>query len=103
MSKISANEFDEKFDNDEDITQYLNLDSVTKVKELNIVKNVRNKLKLSQAQFSARFNLNLRSLQDWEQGKRALTPAAKNFFMVINYFPEVVDEALKKGSKNKLT
>lgn len=57
-------------------------------------KAIRRKLGLSQAEFAARFLINLRTLQDWEQ--RRVTPdgAARVLLAVIAKEPEAVRRAL---------
>ena len=57
-------------------------------------KAIRRKLGLSQAEFAARFRINLRTLQDWEQ--RRVTPdgAARVLLAVIAKEPEAVRRAL---------
>jgi len=42
----------------------------------NDVISLRKRLNMTQSEFAERFNLNVRTLQDWEQGRRQLTSVA---------------------------
>jgi len=55
----------------------------------------RKRLGLSQAAFARRFQLNLRTLQDWEQGRRAPEEIARAYLRVIERNPDVVAAALE--------
>ena len=54
------------------------------------VRALRRKLKLSQAQFAARFHLPLGTIRDWEQGAHRPDKAAPVLLMVIAREPEAV-------------
>lgn len=56
---------------------------------------LRQRLGLSQAAFADRFHINLRTLQDWEQGRRAPEEIARAYLKVIGRNPDVVAAALK--------
>ena len=56
---------------------------------------MRKRMKMSQARFADTFGLDLRTLQDWEQGRRVPTGAAKSYLTVIGRDPEVVEKALR--------
>ncbi len=58
------------------------------------VKAVRTHLKLSQAQFSRRFGLNVRTVQDWEQGRSAPDLPARVLLKVIATNPKAVAKAV---------
>ena len=58
------------------------------------VRRIRKKLKMSQSVFADYFGVNLRTIQDWEQGRRVPTGAAKNFLFVIDQEPDAVRRAL---------
>ena len=47
---------------------------------------------LSQAQFAALLGVSLRTLQDWEQGRREPSGAAKTLLRVAQAHPEVLRE-----------
>ena len=56
---------------------------------------LRKRLGLSQAEFARRFMLNLRTLQDWEQGRREPEDSARAYLRVIERDPEAVKAALR--------
>ena len=58
------------------------------------VRDVRETTGLSQAEFAARFGINRRTLQDWEQGRYAPDPMARILLQVIAREPEAVRRAL---------
>ena len=61
------------------------------------VRAIRKRFDLSRAKFAARFGLDPRALQDWEQGRRAPDRAARILLKVIELKPEAVEEALKES------
>jgi len=52
----------------------------------------RHKVGLSQAQFALLLGVSKRTLQDWEQGRRAPSEAAKSLLKVAEKRPEVLRE-----------
>ena len=58
------------------------------------VKRVRRKMGLSQAAFAARFGINRKTLQDWEQGRFRPEPMARALLTIIEREPEAVRRAL---------
>lgn len=48
--------------------------------------------KLSQAQFAALMGVSVRTLQEWEQGRREPSGAAKTLLRVVQAHPEVLRE-----------
>jgi DNA-binding transcriptional regulator YiaG len=58
------------------------------------VRRVRERLGLSQAEFSIRFGLELDTVQNWEQGRYRPDPAAQTLLSVIEAYPECVDSVL---------
>jgi putative transcriptional regulator len=58
------------------------------------VKGIRSKLGLSQAEFSRRYAVSQRSLQEWEQGRRRPDSAVRAYLTVIERNPKAVEEAL---------
>jgi putative transcriptional regulator len=62
------------------------------------VRRIRKKLKMSQTVFANYFGVNVRTIQDWEQGRRMPTGAAKNFLFVIDQEPDAVRRALVHGN-----
>ncbi|MGA3311061.1 MAG: helix-turn-helix domain-containing protein [Xanthobacteraceae bacterium] len=59
------------------------------------VRKIRSALKLSQAQFAARFGLPAATIRDWEQNRRKPEGAARVLLQVIKNEPEAVSRALK--------
>lgn len=59
------------------------------------VRKIRSALKLSQAQFAARFGLPAATIRDWEQNRRKPEGAARVLLQVIKTEPEAVSRALK--------
>ncbi len=55
----------------------------------------RKRLGLSQAAFARRFQINLRTLQDWEQGRRTPEEIARAYLRVIERNPDAVAAALE--------
>lgn len=58
------------------------------------IKNIREKLNMSQTVFAAYFGISKRTLQEWEQGRRRPEGPACTLLMVISYDPQVVKRAL---------
>lgn len=58
------------------------------------VKKLRRKLHISQAVFAAYFGVSLRTLQDWEQGKRVPRGPARILLWLIQKRPKLVREVL---------
>jgi putative transcriptional regulator len=58
------------------------------------VRMIRRALKLSQEDFSARFQIPLGTLRDWEQGRKEPDAAARAYLRVIGRNPAAVAEAL---------
>lgn len=59
------------------------------------LRELRQRLGLSQAAFAERFHINLRTLQDWEQARRVPDDTARAYLEVIGRAPETVVAALK--------
>ncbi len=58
---------------------------------------IRARSGLSQRAFARRFGLDLRALQDWEQGRRRPTRSVASYLRVIDRAPDAVAEALAEG------
>lgn len=58
------------------------------------VTKVRLATKLSQPQFAALLGVSVRTLQDWEQGRREPTGAARSLLKIAAKRPDVIREAL---------
>ena len=57
-------------------------------------RRVRKRLGLTQAEFSARIDVSLDTIRNWEQGKRSPTGAAKALLKVLDKAPEAALAAL---------
>ncbi len=66
---------------------------VTEV-EVNEVVQARQSAGLSQSEFATALSISKRTLQEWEQGRRAPSGAAKALIRIARKHPEVVREAL---------
>ena len=55
---------------------------------------LRKRLNLSRQKFADRFGLDIRAVQDWEQGRRRPDRAARVLLTVIDYNPDAVIHAL---------
>jgi hypothetical protein len=60
------------------------------------VKRIRERLGLSQTEFSIRFGLELDTVQNWEQGRTHPDPAGRILLGLIEAYPECVDAVLTK-------
>lgn len=60
-----------------------------------MTRKTREKLGLSQKEFAARYAINLRRLQDWEQGRFAPDSAMLAYLRVIEREPEMVRQILE--------
>jgi putative transcriptional regulator len=58
------------------------------------VRRIRKKAAMSQAEFAEHFGVSVRTVQDWEQGRRVPGGASRAFLMVIDREPEAVRRAL---------
>lgn len=70
--------------------------SVVHIPEEIDVRRIRKKLNMSQSVFADYFGVSVRTIQDWEQGRRVPVGAAKNFLFVIDQEPDAVRRALVK-------
>ena len=57
---------------------------------------LRKRLRLSRQKFAERFGLDVRALQEWEQGRRVPDRAARVLLTVIDRNPEAVVRALSE-------
>lgn len=58
------------------------------------IRNIRKRLKLSRERFAERFGLDVRAVQDWEQGRRVPERSARVLLTVIEREPDAVVRAL---------
>jgi putative transcriptional regulator len=61
------------------------------------VRRLRHRLGMSQSTFAAKFGVELRTLQNWEQGQRSPEGPARVLLQVIERDPEAVLRALAPG------
>ncbi len=67
---------------------------VVRVPEQVDVKAIRQRMGLSQSEFSIRFGFALDALQNWEQGRRFPDGSARVLLRVIERHPECVEDVL---------
>lgn len=60
---------------------------------------IRKRINMSQRQFADYFGVNLRTIQEWEQGRATPSRTARAFLMVIDREPDAVHRALMGFSK----
>lgn len=60
------------------------------------VRSLRRKLNLTQEQFARTFHLSLGAVRDWEQGRNQPDHAARALLQVIEFNPELVQQALRQ-------
>lgn len=58
------------------------------------VKEIRRKLKLTQAAFADRYGFTVGAVRDWEQGRRQPEAAARILLKVIEKRPDVIEAVL---------
>lgn len=68
--------------------------SVVHVPKTVDVRNIRQKLKMSQKAFSIRFGFNISTLRQWEQGRRQPDGSAQILLKIIDKESDAVDRAL---------
>lgn len=69
-----------------------------KLKRVPLAKRIRLSQGLSQAAFAKKYQIPLRTLQEWEQGRSPPDQAAQSYLKVIAAKPDVVGQALKASS-----
>jgi len=68
--------------------------AIVHIPEVINVRRIRKKLNMSQNTFAEYFGVPVKTVQDWEQGRRVPSGASKNFLFVIDQEPEAVRRAL---------
>jgi putative transcriptional regulator len=71
-------------------------DDFRRMKRVPRVKIIRRALDLTQDEFSARFNIPLGTLRDWEQGAAEPDTCARAYLTVIAHNPKAVTDALSR-------
>ena len=66
------------------------------------VKKVREVLSLSQSAFAAILGVSVRTLQDWEQGRRKPSGPARSLLLVASKKPKVLLEVFRNLPKEKV-
>ncbi|MDX2224313.1 MAG: helix-turn-helix domain-containing protein [Rhodospirillaceae bacterium] len=61
------------------------------------VKRIRRKLKVSQSEFATRYGLNVRTVQQWEQGRAVPDQPARVLLTLIDHAPATVELSLKRA------
>lgn len=80
---------------EEDIAAQQAVDEATAMQDAaKFARRVRKRLGLSQAEFSARIDVPLDTVRNWEQGKRCPTGAAKALLKILDKAPEAALAAL---------
>ena len=72
----------------------LDAEQLSRFRSVPIPKDIRNRLNLTQEQFSDKFGIPLGTLRDWEQHLHEPDAAARSYLRVIDKHPEVVIESL---------
>jgi putative transcriptional regulator len=62
------------------------------------VRALRQKLRLSQSEFAARFGFAPATVKNWEQGRTQPDGPARILLAVIAHHPDAVEDALRKAS-----
>jgi putative transcriptional regulator len=62
------------------------------LKEPSLPQDIRRKLNLSQSAFAGLMGVSLRTVQDWEQGRRQPSGPAKSLLRIAEQHPEVFME-----------
>jgi putative transcriptional regulator len=62
------------------------------------VKKIRSNYKLSQPEFAALMGISIKTLQNWEQGRRVPEGAARVLLQVAAKYPEVIWDVVKVKS-----
>ncbi len=72
-------------------------EQLTRARRVPDVRTLRRELKLTQEQFARRFQLSLGAVRDWEQGRNQPDHAARTLLRVIEFDPDVVQQALEQS------
>ncbi|MCB0082402.1 MAG: type II toxin-antitoxin system MqsA family antitoxin [Caldilineaceae bacterium] len=61
------------------------------------VKQIRGRYELSQSEFAALLGVNIKTLQNWEQGRRLPQGAARVLLLVADKHPDAVWDVVHRG------
>ena len=75
---------------DYDLSQFKRVNPIQEID----VREIRNKLHLSQEKFAIFFGVSKRTIQEWEQHRKRPNATSRNFLRVVEYAPDVVQRAL---------
>ena len=67
------------------------------------VRVIREKLMLSQEEFSMRFGFSLATLKNWEQGRREPEEAAKILLRLIERRPNLIEKEVRRARESQTT
>ena len=65
------------------------------------VREIRERLSMTQKEFAVRFGFSLKTLQNWEQGIREPEGPARSYLAVIKYDPSAVIAALFEEARSE--
>jgi putative transcriptional regulator len=65
------------------------------------VRRIRERFELSQSRFAGLLGVSVKTLQNWEQGRRAPRGAARVLLQVAEQHPDVVWEVVRHGSSSR--
>lgn len=63
-----------------------------------VVRAIRDRLGLSQQAFAERFGFNLRTVQDWEQGRRQPDGPARTLLALIDRYPDTIQTMIDRAA-----
>lgn len=84
-------------DKDEDGYGHFEFGPDTRVVPRVDVRKIRESIGLTQDEFALRFRLSLRTVQEWEQGRKQPTEAARVLLFAISREPKALARALRPG------
>ena len=90
IQKNALNDEDSYIPSEKELKKFKRVNPVDSIN----VKLIRKSLGLSQQTFSLYFGFSVRTIQEWEQGRRKPAGAIRNFLKVISYNPKAVQDAL---------
>ena len=62
------------------------------------VRSIRERVGLSQGAFARRYGFAVRTVQDWEQGRRRPDSSVRAYLLVIDRNPKAVERALQRSA-----